>query len=115
MKFFDVSIPVSLYRFSDREAVLGDQGKPSAPTPASAGRRSIPTSVRTVLPGHRLMALVRYSAEQAAGLIAEVSGARPGLLRDYQVKVLDGNGLDGREHRLRRHAARVPPPCRARH
>src|SRR5512144_1335697 len=44
--------------------------------------------------------LVRYSAEQAGALIAEVGGARPGLLASWQLKVLDGNWLQGREHRL---------------
>lgn len=60
-------------------------------------------------------ALVRYSAEQAAGLIAEVGGARPGLLGGYWVKVLDGNWLDGREHRLQetRTPAAAPVPGKA--
>src|SRR5512143_988915 len=60
-------------------------------------------------------ALVRYSAEQAAGLIEAVGGARPGLLAGYQVKILDGNWLAGREHRLqetRRHSA-APLPGKA--
>ncbi|MEI2773247.1 MAG: transposase [Candidatus Competibacter sp.] len=45
-------------------------------------------------------ALVRYSAEQAEELIAAVGGVRPGLLAGYRVKILDGNWLAGREHRL---------------
>src|SRR5512144_3414021 len=45
--------------------------------------------------------LVRYSAEQAGALIAEVGGARPGLLASWQLKVLDGNWLRGREDRLK--------------
>jgi hypothetical protein len=45
-------------------------------------------------------ALVRYSAEQATELIEAVGGARPGWLCGYRVKVLDGNWLEGREHRL---------------
>jgi hypothetical protein len=45
-------------------------------------------------------ALVRYSADQAEPLIAAVGGARLGLLAGYRVKILDGNALAGREHRL---------------
>src|SRR5512144_193438 len=45
--------------------------------------------------------LVRYAAEHAGTLIAEVGGARPGLLAGWRVKVLDGNWLAGREHRLK--------------
>ena len=44
--------------------------------------------------------LVRYSAEQATEPIEEVGGARPEWLPGHRVKVLDGNGLEGREHRL---------------
>ena len=43
---------------------------------------------------------MRYSAEQATGLIAEVGGARPRVLAGYRVKMLDGNALAGRQHRL---------------
>lgn len=45
--------------------------------------------------------LVRYAAEHAGALIAEVGGARPGWLAGWRVKVLDGNWLAGREHRLK--------------
>ena len=45
-------------------------------------------------------ALVAYGGAQAAALIAELSGARPPLLAGVRVKVLDGNALAGREHRL---------------
>ena len=45
-------------------------------------------------------ALVAYSGAQAAALIAELGGARPPLLAGVRVKVLDGNALAGREHRL---------------
>ncbi|MGB5065136.1 MAG: hypothetical protein WBQ37_15475 [Candidatus Competibacter sp.] len=41
-----------------------------------------------------------HSAAQAGALIAAVGGIRPGLLTGYRVKILDGNGLAGREHRL---------------
>jgi hypothetical protein len=53
-------------------------------------------------------ALVRYS--QATGLIAEVGGARPGLLGGYRVKVLDGNWLAGREHRLQETRTQTAAP-----
>lgn len=45
-------------------------------------------------------ALVAYSGGQAAALIAALGGARPPLLAGVRVKVLDGNALAGREHRL---------------
>ena len=45
--------------------------------------------------------LVRYAAEQATALIGELEGARPALLPGYRVKILDGNCLEGREHRLK--------------
>jgi hypothetical protein len=56
MKFFDVSIPVSLYRFRNREAVLGDQGKPSTGNSSIRWQAVNTTIARTVLPGHRLIA-----------------------------------------------------------
>jgi hypothetical protein len=55
-------------------------------------------------------ALVRYSAEQAAGLIVEVGGARPGWLGGYRIKVLDGNWLEGREHRLQETRTQTAAP-----
>jgi hypothetical protein len=45
-------------------------------------------------------ALVAFSGARAAELIAELDGARPPLLAGMPVKVLDGNALAGREHRL---------------
>lgn len=45
-------------------------------------------------------ALVASSGAQAAALIAALGGARPPLLAGVRVKVLDGNALAGREHRL---------------
>jgi hypothetical protein len=46
-------------------------------------------------------ALVRYSAEQAQTLCQEMPGAaRAPLLAGYEVRVLDGNVLGVREHRL---------------
>ena len=55
-------------------------------------------------------ALVRYSAEQAAELIAEVGGACPALLAGYRVKILDGNWLQGREHRLQETRTQTAAP-----
>lgn len=45
-------------------------------------------------------ALVDFSSARAAALIAALDGARPPLLAGVRVKVLDGNALAGREHRL---------------
>jgi len=45
--------------------------------------------------------LVRFAAEQAEALIEELDGAKPAPLPGWRVKVLDGNWLEGREHRLK--------------
>lgn len=45
--------------------------------------------------------LVRFAAEQAGALIEELGGAQPWPLPGWRVKVLDGNWLEGREHRLK--------------
>ena len=47
-------------------------------------------------------ALVAYSAERAGDLIAQwPQGRQAGLLEGVAVRMLDGNCLDGRQHRLR--------------
>ena len=61
------------------------------------------TSVYNKLNGiepHTSAALVRFSAQQAEALIREVGGTEPALLPGLRVKVLDGNALGKREHRL---------------
>ena len=45
-------------------------------------------------------ALVRSSAHQLAPLIEQLGGDREPWLRGSQVKILDGNGLEARAHRL---------------
>lgn len=45
-------------------------------------------------------AMVRYVAEQAAELIGYAKGTRRPLLRNYRVRILDGNHLGKTEHRL---------------
>lgn|SRR5512134_1094 len=45
--------------------------------------------------------LVRFAAEQAQMLIEELGEAKPSALPGFRVKVLDGNWLAGREHRLK--------------
>jgi len=47
-----------------------------------------------------LAALADYSAEQAGSLVGALEGARASWLADYRIKILDGNALAGREHRL---------------
>ncbi|WP_207168681.1 hypothetical protein [Thiocystis violacea] len=42
-------------------------------------------------------ALVGYSAEQAGRVITSLEATRTPLLRDYRVKILDGNALGGRD------------------
>src|SRR5512143_4002505 len=81
--------------------------------PIAVSVKSVYNKLNGVQPGTSA-ALVRYSAEQAAGLIEAVGGARPGLLAGYQVKILDGNWLAGLSIASKRRAATVPCPCRAR-
>ena len=45
--------------------------------------------------------LVRFSAQEATALIDELGAKRVELLPSYQVKMLDGNGLEASEHRLK--------------
>lgn len=45
-------------------------------------------------------ALVSYSAQQAEALVREVGGTEAALLPGLRVKMLDGNALGKREHRL---------------
>ncbi len=71
----------------------------AAPVPIAVSVKSVYNKLNGLEPGTSA-ALVRYSAEQATTLIAAVGGARPGLLAGYRVKILDGNALAGREHRL---------------
>jgi hypothetical protein len=61
-------------------------------------------------------ALVAYSAERAEELIAQwPQGRRAGLLGGVQVRMLDGNCLDGRQHRLQvtRSSTAAPLPGKA--
>ena len=45
-------------------------------------------------------ALVRYMAGEAETLINHVGGSHPDLFPGYRVKFLDGNSIEGTEHRL---------------
>ncbi|HPE70941.1 MAG TPA: transposase [Candidatus Competibacter sp.] len=56
--------------------------------------------------------LVGFASERAEALIEQLGGAKPGPLPGWRVKVLDGNGLGGREHRLKelRTLGGAPPP-----
>jgi IS4 transposase len=45
--------------------------------------------------------LVRFSAQEATGLIEELGAERAQLLPGYRVKMLDGNCLEASEHRLK--------------
>lgn len=94
---------------------------PSVHAACQAAREPLTVSLKSIynklngLEPSTSAALVRYSAEQATGLIEEVGGARPALLAGYRVKVLDGNWLEGREHRLQetRHQTAAPLPGKA--
>jgi len=94
---------------------------PSVHAACQAAREPLTVSLKSIynklngLEPSTSAALVRYSAEQATGLIEEVGGARPALLAGYRVKVLDGNWLEGREHRLQEtcHQTAAPLPGKA--
>jgi hypothetical protein len=45
--------------------------------------------------------LVRFSAQEATGLIEELGAERAELLPGYRIKMLDGNCLEASEHRLK--------------
>ena len=45
-------------------------------------------------------ALVRHTATEAVAVMRHLKGARTSLLPGYQVQILDGNHLQGTEHRL---------------
>jgi hypothetical protein len=87
---------------------------PAAREPIAVAVKSVYNKLNGLEPGTSA-ALVRYSAEQARGLIEEVGGARPGWLAGYRVKILDGNWLEGREHRLQetRRLTAAPLPGKA--
>jgi hypothetical protein len=55
-------------------------------------------------------ALVRFAAGEASALITEVGGARRAPLSGWRVKVLDGNSLESREHRLKELRTRTAAP-----
>ena len=57
-------------------------------------------------------ALVNYAAQQAGALIEELNAAHAPLLKGGDVRMLDGNCLGGREHRLQetRSSAAAPLP-----
>jgi hypothetical protein len=45
--------------------------------------------------------LVKYSSQELAPIIAEIGGSLDPLLGGYRVKILDGNCIEGSEHRLK--------------
>jgi hypothetical protein len=57
-------------------------------------------------------ALVRETASELGGLIGHLGGQHPGLLADYQVRIIDGNALAATQHRLQvlRSVAAAPLP-----
>ncbi|WP_043757477.1 IS4 family transposase, partial [Imhoffiella purpurea] len=87
-----------------RQVVTRQQ--PSVHAAYQSAREPIPVSLKAVydklsgLEPEVLAALVGYSAEQAREVIGALEGARAPLLAHYRVKILDGNALAGREHRL---------------
>lgn len=95
--------------------------QPSVHAAYQGARKAIPASIKAVydklngLEPAVSAALVGYSAEQATAVIDTLEGARTPLLAGYRVKILDGNALGAREHRLaatRAHSA-APLPGKA--
>lgn len=54
--------------------------------------------------------LVSLSAEKSAALIREMKAEEPSLLTGYRVRILDGNALGAREHRLEKTRASTAAP-----
>lgn len=87
------------------QVVLAEQ--PSVHAATRAAGEAIEVSVTSVYNKLQQMepgtsaALVGWSAQRATELISEVGGQRTPLLAGFTVKVIDGNALDGREHRLK--------------
>lgn len=87
------------------EVVLSQQ--PSVHAAYQAREETIGVSVTSVynklngLEPTTTAGLIRFAAEQAGALIDELGGAKPSPLPGWRVKVLDGNWLAGREHRLK--------------
>jgi hypothetical protein len=50
---------------------------------------------------HTAAELVRYSAREFPPLLAHMGGERASWLAGYRVKIVDGNGLEASEHRLK--------------
>jgi hypothetical protein len=59
---------------------------------------------------HTSAALVAYSAVQAQELIEQLGGEQRSLLAGVRVKIIDGNCLSGREHRLKETRTRREAP-----
>ncbi|EGV27548.1 transposase IS4 family protein [Thiorhodococcus drewsii AZ1] len=55
-------------------------------------------------------ALVDDSGEQATSMITALGGSREPLVSGYRVKILDGNALGGREHRLQESRGQCAAP-----
>jgi hypothetical protein len=87
------------------QVVLGQQRSVHAATRAAG--EAITVSVTSVYNKLQQVepatsaALVGWSAQQATSLITALGGRGGELLEGFAVKVLDGNVLDGREHRLK--------------
>jgi hypothetical protein len=86
------------------QVVLRQQPSVHAAYRAAVGEMGVSvTSVYNKLNGVEAgtsAALVDFSSARAAEVITELDGARPPLWAGVRVKVLDGNALAGREHRL---------------
>jgi hypothetical protein len=96
------------------QVVLGQQ--PSVHAAVRAAGEAVPVSATSVynklgaLEAGTSAALVGWSATQAVELIQALQAAKPALLPGLVVKVLDGNVLDGREHRLKESRSRTAAP-----
>ena len=62
-------------------------------------------------------ALVSHSAEKCQALIKEIGGVQPSLLPGYRIRILDGNALGARQHRLEptRKSSAAPLPGKSLH
>jgi hypothetical protein len=80
---------------------------PSVPAAYQAQQDDRATSLVSVsnklnnLETHTAAELVRYSAREFPPLIAHMGGERASWLAGSRVKIVDGNGLEASEHRLK--------------
>lgn len=92
--------------------------QPSVNTAYQNAAQPLNTSLSVVyaklnhLEPHTSASLVGLSTEKSAALIREMNAEEPSLLPGYRIRILDGNALGARDHRLEktRYSTAAPLP-----